>query len=288
MNWGDLREEEFENVIKETDGLCIIPVGCYEMHGQHLPVRTDVYEAEAIAMAAAEIEPACVFPAFEFGSVAGLVSKKGSIRLEPSLMIKLLENMCDEAYRNGFDKILLLNFHGGNTYFLNHFISTYRYTNKQYTVLYQFPANSRAKYNEILENVDKHGLEYYPELLPEDIKTIRSLIEENKVTGHGCLMETSMMLAIRPDTVNMDRMNAVSGVSTHKGDKLSEGGFVTQGWSYNFPNCYAGEPEGASARIGRLLIKMAAEQVAKACKTFKEENYLFKESIEERSKFYID
>ena len=49
IRWADLREEEFAGVIKATDGLCIVPIGCYEKHGQHLPVATDVYEAVASA-----------------------------------------------------------------------------------------------------------------------------------------------------------------------------------------------------------------------------------------------
>ena len=52
LKWAELREEEFEDAARAANGLCIVPVGCYEMHGQHLPVRTDVYQAEAIADAA--------------------------------------------------------------------------------------------------------------------------------------------------------------------------------------------------------------------------------------------
>lgn len=58
LKWAELREEEFEDAAKAANGLCIVPVGCYEMHGQHLPVRTDVYQAEAVANAAAELETA--------------------------------------------------------------------------------------------------------------------------------------------------------------------------------------------------------------------------------------
>ena len=131
IKWAELREEEFEDAVKKSDGLCMIPVGCFEMHGQHLPVRTDVYEAEAIAEAAAELETAVVFPAFEFGAVASLVEWKGAVRLDPHLMLDLLENYCTEIARNGFDKILLVNYHGGNTGFLGHFgnVLSYKYRN---------------------------------------------------------------------------------------------------------------------------------------------------------------
>ena len=41
MLWENLREEEFKDAIKKSGGLCILPVGCLEKHGQHLPVGTD-------------------------------------------------------------------------------------------------------------------------------------------------------------------------------------------------------------------------------------------------------
>jgi len=49
MFWANMREEEFEKAIAQTDGLCVIPIGCFEMHGQHLPVATDCMVAEKIA-----------------------------------------------------------------------------------------------------------------------------------------------------------------------------------------------------------------------------------------------
>lgn len=34
MFWQDLREEEFEEAIRRSKGVCILPVGCLETHGQ--------------------------------------------------------------------------------------------------------------------------------------------------------------------------------------------------------------------------------------------------------------
>lgn len=280
MNWGDLRQEEFAEAIKKTDGLCIIPVGCYEMHGEHLPVRTDVYEAEAIARAAAEIEPVCVFPAYEFGAVSGLVEWKGSIRLEPTLMINLLENFCDEIARNGFDKILLLNYHGGNHGFLGHFMNTMTYKPHDYSVMTIFPSYYKGigSFYEINENIRKYGSGYYPELLPEDEETIRIFVQEDKLDGHGGLEETCLMMAIRPELVRLDKMSVVSGLSTHKADRLCEAGLGGDTWIINYPNSYGGaDPVGASDRIGRLLLRLRAEHVAASCKVYKEENYLLKQ-----------
>ena len=56
MKWEYLREEEFDAAIEKSGGLCVIPIGCLEKHGQHMPVGTDVIQATEIAKIAAEEE----------------------------------------------------------------------------------------------------------------------------------------------------------------------------------------------------------------------------------------
>ncbi len=124
MNWEYLREEEFPKAINDAKGLCIVPIGCMEKHGQHLPVGTDGIRAMRLASRAAEIEPAVVFPnALWLGDVMGYhrhsredVNEKrlhGGIGLSPELLLSVYHELCVEISRNGFRKILFLNTHGG-------------------------------------------------------------------------------------------------------------------------------------------------------------------------------
>lgn len=71
MNWENLREEEFKEAIKISGGVCVLPVGCIEKHGQHLPVGTDTILATKIVKRAAEREEVCVFPTIPFGEKTG-------------------------------------------------------------------------------------------------------------------------------------------------------------------------------------------------------------------------
>lgn len=280
IRWADLREEEFEDVIMKTNGLCVVPVGCYEKHGQHLPVATDVYEAVAIAEKAAELEPVCVFPAFEFGDVTGLVNWKGSVIFEPTLVFNLLDNYCKEIARNGFDKIVLLNFHGGNQFLLSQFQKMLGYKKCDYYVSVISPWKvHETSFEGIYENLKQEGSGFYPELLSEDEEVIYDFIEKGKTDGHGGLMETCLMLSIKPETVRLDRMSAESGLSTGKSDKISSTGLSAPGaWGINYPNSYAGhDPVGASDRIGNLLLRLLGEATAKACRGFKEEYPIIKQ-----------
>ncbi len=284
LKWAELREEEFEDAVKQSDGLCIIPVGCYEMHGQHLPVRTDVYEAEAIAEAAAGLECAVLFPAFEFGQVSGLVEWKGAVRLDPHLMLDLLENYCTEIARQGFDKILLLNYHGGNHNFLGYFTNMLAHTDRDFSVITVFPSTPIP---DVYAAIQKNGLAAYPEITEEDVDVMREFVEDEHVSGHGCMVETCLMLHIRPDLVRMDRLGTVSGLPTHKGDRFAKVGVGVPGWCLNFPNSYcATDPVRANARIGKLLLRLSAEQVAKAARVFKEDNRYFIEQRERKRSHY--
>src|SRR5690554_4377747 len=115
MLWAHLREEEFEQAIEKSKGVCAMAVGCLEKHGQHLPVGTDTLKTNKVLEMASDIEPVCVFPCFYFGDIQGLYQHKGSIVLSGSLLLSFMTELCDEIARNGFKKILLFNGHGGNT-----------------------------------------------------------------------------------------------------------------------------------------------------------------------------
>ena len=118
MKWENLREEEFDAAIEKSGRLCIVPIGCLEKHGQHLPVGMDSLVAREIALRATEIEDAVVF---DLGPWVGEVSTfhcyenpeklnmRGCIGIKQDLLLEIFEAVCDEIARNGFDKILFLN-----------------------------------------------------------------------------------------------------------------------------------------------------------------------------------
>lgn len=289
IKWMELREEEFKGALEKSGGLCIIPVGCFEMHGEHLPVGTDVYEAVAVAELAASMEDAVVFPAFEFGDVSGLVEWQGGINIDPVLRLQLLENYCSEIARHGFDKILLLNYHGGNPPFLNYFANMMAHKKHDYTVLSCFPVPLFVE--EVYPTLKDKGEDFYPELLPEDVAVIKQFVEDKHLDGHGGLLETCLMLAIRPDLVKMDCIGKVSGLSTGKAKPFYEAGLQSGPfWYLDFPNGgFCGtDPVGATARIGQMMLRLSAEKAVKAMRAFKENGDLLKKHLDKKNSFFKD
>ena len=282
MLWEKLREEEFENAIERSGGVCIIPMGCLEKHGQHLPVGTDHLETESIIEAALKKEEAVLFPSCAwFGEVSCFHACKdpekyklrGCVGLKQQTLLTLLSELCDEIGRNGFKKILIVNGHGGNTALLKHFLRCQSYESKSYATM----VTSAFAFSEIdpkrLYKTVTANKKAYSYLTETDMETLRRFSESGAGGGHADIRETSLIMDIDESLVAPDRYTAESGVSTKMTDTLTRLGVeVSGGWLLDFPNSYeAYPPIGASATIGRAMKEVCANRLAGIIKAIKED-----------------
>lgn len=130
MQWEYLNNKKFCEAVKDTN-LCILPMGVLERHSDHMPLGTDCFAAHYVACKAAEKEAAVVFPSFYFGQSNESRAFPGNISLNPIFTLQLLEQVLDEIARNGFQKILLYSWHGGNIH-MNHFLAQTRLWEKNH------------------------------------------------------------------------------------------------------------------------------------------------------------
>ena len=282
MIWDNLREEEFEGAIEKSGGLCVIPIGCTEKHGQHLPVGTDYMEAITIVKEAAKLEDVVILPVGAWlGEVScfhsfkdpGAVKLRGCIGIKQSTILTVLEELCDEAARNGFRKVLLVSNHGGNGPILSHFLRCQSYEPKPYAtmVTYASPGNimdPKYIYSHITENKEK-----FPELTDEDMKVLEKLAETGYGGGHGHFKETAIVMSYDESLVDKTRYDAEDGLSNHRTDYLREAGVqMTNDWLANYPTSYSGYPPfGCSKAIGDAFVKICAERLAGVFKLIKED-----------------
>ena len=268
MEWQNLREEEFEGAVKESGGLCIVPIGCVEKHGQHLPVGIDTQVVNYICLEAAKKEPVTVFPPLYFGDIMGHTIARGGIMFSAELLLQLLKEITSEIARNGFKKILFVNGHGGNPPMLSFFTRSTQYSLKDYVVCWRNDYTYQV--NHLVEDLDKGVV--FPELTDEDIAYVRDFVYSKKLKGHACLNETAIMMAINGENVKLERCQAESGLPTHRTDYLKETGVLssTRFWGVEYPNSYQGDhPMGANERIGKVLLRKRVEQQAEACRLLK-------------------
>ena len=265
MLWENLREEEFKEAIEKSKGVCIIPIGSLEKHGQHLPVGMDSIAAAKWCELAAEKEYAVVFPTIYCGDMIGC-RNAGEISYSPELLLQLLKETCSEIARNGFDKIMFVSGHGGNVPLIRYFQRAFRHEKSPYVVFDNCMSCDYAAPKVLLEK-------NYDYLTDEDKAILQDFVDKNKDYGHACFIELGWMYAIRPETVRLDKLHSLDASSTKKYDKFLENDIIASNWwEGNWPNFYQCDiHDGMNERIARAMLEAAVEKLSSQIKFIKEE-----------------
>lgn len=246
MNWENLTAKEFKDAVRET-GVCILPMGVLEKHGDHLPLGTDYLNAHRLATLASEHESAVVFPPFYFGQIFEAKCFPGTVTLKSKLLLELVQNVLDEIGRNGFKKIILFNTHGGNTSFLQFVMQCTLEEEKPYQVYLYTGDQSQAFRQRYYEIVETH------------------------VHGHACECETSISLYNHEHLVKMDQVNHETTALRRL--KVSNA-FTGLSWYANFPEHYAGDARVASIEKGQLLVDLEVKSLVDFIRQVKEDDVL--------------
>jgi creatinine amidohydrolase len=244
VQYEELTAPQFVDAVTVSGGVCMIPLGILEKHGPHLPLGTDLINGREVALRAARSEYAVVFPEYFVGQIFEARHQPGTIAYSNDLIWKMLQETCDELARNGFTKIVLVNGHGGNTSFLQYFCQSQLSARRDYVV----------------------GL-FTPEEDPAVEKRARELRKTTE-GGHADEVETSMLLAHRPELVHIQDAGNESGE-----DMKRLGGipYLYTGiwWYARYPNHYAGDGSNGSRELGELYLASESGQLATLLKMLK-------------------
>ena len=266
MRWEYLREEECKDAIEKSRGVCVLPIGCLEKHGQHLPVGTDSILATEIVRKASEREPVCVFPTLHFGEKTGAGEFLGTIMLSDELRMKLLGEICSEIARNGFKKILIFNGHGGNQAMISQFARSTLKEKPNYLIFDYAPGSDFPTPNKLLSG-------NYGKLTNEDREILKDYMEKKTRYGHACFIETGWIYATHPELVNLPKAHEISGESTHRFDEFAKLKINSPfSWMANYPNSYAGDfHDGLNERIANARMEYSVQKTAEVFKFLKNE-----------------
>jgi len=168
--------EEITEALKQVDTV-VIPLGTVEQHGPHLPVGTDAIIPITVAKRLAERIKVLVAPPVYYGNSLSMSDMKGVFTITPDSLANLLLDLCRSFAKQGFKKIVFLNGHGGNEQVLS-FIGQ----------------KARIETGALIVRID------WWHIIDEDILKICE-----SAVAHADEGETSMMLACRPDIVNMKK-----------------------------------------------------------------------------------
>jgi creatinine amidohydrolase len=236
MQWEQLTASEFARAARET-GVCVIALGVIEKHSEHLPLGTDYLAGHRVACLAAEQEPAVVFPPFYFGQIYEARCFPGTVTIKPVLLVELIQSVLDEIGRNGFNKIILYNAHGGNDNLLPFLAQCSLWEEKPYSL-------------------------YIPmrRLTPEGEKEWQ-VLREAPFGGHACEEETSMVLGTYPHLVKLDRVPEQPAMPLNRLERLPPT-FTGIWWYADYPDHYAGDARRATEEKGQVLVRLMADCLA--------------------------
>jgi len=228
-------DPDIRSSIKKGHRRAIVPIGSIEQHGSHLPLATDAILAEEIAKRVSMLLDAFVLPCVSYG-VSSEHKPLFNVSVRNETFAALIGDICASLAENGINKIVLLNAHYGNDAML--------------TSIAQM----------VMERVPKDTLIYslsYWLVLKDEI-------------GHADANETSLMLAIRPDLVNMK--NAKGGsvkIGSLKSDKKLVLSRLTTLPS-SFPRLSSsgvwGNPKNASSKKGKVMLDQISRRLADVIK----------------------
>ena len=107
MDWGGVERA------LDRDDRCVLPLGCTEQHA-FLSLATDTILAERIAVEAAAPLGVPVFPALPYGLTPSFVAYPGTVTLSLETYGRVVKDLLDSLWAQGFRRILVVNGHGGN------------------------------------------------------------------------------------------------------------------------------------------------------------------------------
>lgn len=102
--------KEMEEALEKTKTV-IIPFGCVEQHGYHLPLSTDIHYATEVARRAADRLNAVIAPTIPYTFSGGELM--GTVNVSPHVFSLYLSDICSEFARMGFINIVVYVGHGG-------------------------------------------------------------------------------------------------------------------------------------------------------------------------------
>ena len=232
MGWPDVVE-----YLRREDRLILV-VGSTEQHGRHMTFASDVWQPWEIACRLSDRTGVLLAPSLNYGMSLHHLGFPGSMTLRPQTLVSVIVDLLESAYTHGFRRILLLNGHGGNT------------------------ASLQVALAEALNEL--HGLQVRIGIWwrEPEVKAVMEEAFPGESGGHADAGETSMILAIRPDVVRLER-------AEYSPEAPSPGFLTRQVFMEHFPHGVIGsDPRKASAEVGERALEAAVAVYEKLLKTW--------------------
>jgi len=213
-----MTREQFASAMK-TYPIVILPIGCMEEHGDHLPLGTDTYEIDFVIERIAKKLRVIVLPTINYGNCGSTYNFPGTISISFETLKSLVYDILSEAIRHNAKKILVISGHAGSIH-----LSAMR-----------MAAHEIVREHQEVKMMVLSDYDIVPEYKGGNIPSW---------DGHAGKAETSRMLNIRPD------ISKKGTVATRS--KRNEYMILPNPESL-FPTGISGDPKHASPELGKKI-----------------------------------
>ncbi len=240
--WQDMSAAEFAELNME-EVIAVFPVATIEQHGPHLPVCADACSNQATIARMLELLPdnlpVTVLPMIPVGKSNEHSAFPGTLTVGEETLRRYWTEIAESAHRAGIRKLVFFNSHGG-----------------QPQILDVVARDLRVRHDMFVVVVNQYSL-FPDDLFPED---------EGRFGIHGGSVETSVMLHLRPELVDMGKAQDFTSLAEELEadyEFLAPTGpthFAWQAQDLN-PAGVVGNAQDADASRGEQIVDYAAHQL---------------------------
>ncbi len=249
--WKNLISEDIAGLDKEKS-LVLLPIGAIEQHGPHLPVGTDSMILEALLGRFTREKTfgdhnVLVAPQLYVGKSNEHMGFAGTLTLTATTLYNVLHELCGSIVKHGFKKLMLVNAHGGNTDLLN-----------------LISRDLRIDFGIEVYMFDWWFTPFWQDIL----KTQKESVSPYGVF-HACELETSLLMAIAPETINYEKIADETPDAQFEGNRfISLYGPITMGWKTDdvSKSGVIGSPKYATKEKGEQFMRYAVDKLAEIVK----------------------
>jgi creatinine amidohydrolase len=220
-----------------TSRTAVLAAGSVEQHGGHLPLGTDAFAAQSIAERVAFRLDTVVAPLGPVGVAPYHLPWPGSLSLSPATLTAVLVEVCGALSQAGVSRIVLINWHEGNS-------ATLRLA--------------------AAEAQQRHGVRI---VIAEAHVITHGLYPDEMEFTHAGSMETAAVLAYEPDLVQLDSKiepsDRASGQTAHGLFRQPDVYPVLQDFHDIAPTGWYGQPERASRDRAEEIAEAVADHVVR-------------------------
>jgi creatinine amidohydrolase len=235
MTWPEVKA-----AIQSGKRRVIVMLGAMEQHGPHLPIGTDTYLGYATGeRLARRLGDALVAPVVTLGYSVGHLPMAGTVSIEETTLEAVIVDVCRSLARHGFQEIILLCSHGGNYRAVRSVLARLREEHRELRI------STITDFDEWLQHAKQFAA--------------REGLDMARLGVHAGGGETSLMLAHRPDLVQMDK--ACEGFT---GDaSIRWRSKVPPPMDTMSPTGILGDARGSTADLGEKMFSERIERVAR-------------------------